>query len=77
MTVTAGNVSGRVVKSGSNRLGRWSYQYLTCKDNRCIVIITAYQPCWQTLVCNGKIKSNTVTAQQTSMMLLENDHWTP
>ena len=55
----------------------WSYQYLTRKDNRCIVVITAYQPCQQTMVCNGTAKSNTVTAQQISMMLLENDHQTP
>ena len=73
MTLTSGNVSGRVIKSGSDKMGRWSYQYLTCKENRCIVIVTAYQPCKQYLISAGRISSNTVSAQQMSMMLLEND----
>ena len=77
MTLTSGNVSGRVIRSGSDKMGRWSYQYLTCKENRCIVIVTAYQPCKQYLISAGRIKSNTVSAQQMSMMLLENDDRSP
>ena len=47
MTMTVRNYAGRVLKQGTDALGRWSYQYFRCKDNRCLVIITAYQVCRQ------------------------------
>ena len=75
--LTTGNYSGRIVKSGSDRFGRWTYQYFLCKNNKCIVIITAYQPCVQNLYHNRKLKSSTVTAQQTSMLMRENDDRLP
>lgn len=77
MMLTTGNTSGRVVKCGSDKFGRWTYQYLTCKNNRCIVVITAYQPCRQSLIYNGRIRSNTVHAQQTSILLSEDDNRKP
>ena len=45
MIMTVGNYSGRVLKQGADPLGRWSYQYLSCKENKCIVAIIAYQMC--------------------------------
>ena len=77
LMLTTGNYSGRIVKSGSDRFGRWTYQYFSCKNNKCIVIITAYQPCVQNLYHNRKLKSSTVTAQQTSMLMRENDDRLP
>ena len=77
LMITAGNASGRVIKKGSDSLGRWTYQYFACKDSKCLVIITAYQPCKQSLYSNGKIQSNTVTAQQTSMLLSNDDSRSP
>ena len=74
LMITAGNALGRVIKKGSDSLGRWTYQYFACKDSKCLVIITAYQPIKQSLIINGKIRSNTVTAQQTSMLLSNDDN---
>ena len=58
-------------------MGRWSYQYLSCKDNRYLVVISAYQPCKQEIKESGLIKTLTVTAQQHSILDLDNRYITP
>ena len=50
LIVTQGNCKGRVIKSGSNPLGRWTYQTLSGKDQRNITIVSAYQVCNQEIV---------------------------
>ena len=71
MIKTVGNYSGRVVDSGNDSLWRWCYQTLSCKNNRCIVIISAYQVCKQPIRTRNKIGTLTATAQQTSMLEME------
>ena len=40
MTMTRGNWSGRIVKSGKEALGRWTYITLAGKKNRKVTIYT-------------------------------------
>ena len=47
MTIVRGNWSGRVKKSGSDQLGRWTYAVLQGKGARTIMIITLYRVCDQ------------------------------
>lgn len=43
LILTNGKASGRVVDAGTDDLGRWTYQTLTCKGTRKITVISAYQ----------------------------------
>ena len=47
MTMTRGNWSGRIVKSGKEALGRWTYITLAGKKNRKVTIYTLYRVCDQ------------------------------
>jgi exonuclease III len=68
---------GRVIADGADPMGRWTFQTLSCKDNRNMTIICAYQVCDQRIVENGRIKTMTATAQQTSMLRQQNRNETP
>ena len=68
LIVTQGNFKGRVIKSGSDPLGRWTYQTLAGKAERNITIISAYQVCEQSIVEGLRVKTLTATAQQTSTL---------
>ena len=74
---TRGNASGRVIKSGNDYLGRWSYQYLARKNNTCLVIISAYRVCKQSIRSPTKIKTLTATAQQQSILETEQQYISP
>ena len=43
--VSTGKTAGRVKKSGSDKLGRWTYQLLDGKGDKDILIISVYQCC--------------------------------
>ena len=45
--VTRGKTAGRVKKSGSDKLGRWTYQLLDGQGNKDILIVSIYQCCKQ------------------------------
>ena len=77
MICTRGNTTGRVTRGGNDYLGRWSYQYLARKNNTCLVIISAYRVCKQTIRTNTKIKTLTVTAQQQSVLEAEKRYISP
>ena len=77
MIMTTGNYSGRVTDRGTDMMGRWSYQYLACKNNQYLVVISAYQPCKQEIKESGRIKTLTVTAQQQSMLDINNRYIKP
>ena len=77
LIITQGNAVGRVTLSGSDPMGRWSYQTLTCKDNRNLTIMSVYQVCEQAHTTNGSIKTLTATAQQTSMLRQQNRNLSP
>mmetsp|Transcript_30358 Transcript_30358/g.72755 ORF Transcript_30358/g.72755 Transcript_30358/m.72755 type:complete len:2117 (+) Transcript_30358:2729-9079(+) len=45
MSLALGNIAGRVVKSSSDDLGRWTSQTLSGKGGRLITVVSVYQPC--------------------------------
>jgi exonuclease III len=67
-TIAQGNIVSRIVNSGTDALGRWSYIELAGKQHRNVVIITAYQVCNQSYITNHTIKSLTAAAQQYSIL---------
>ena len=62
------NSSGRVTAKGSDDMGRWTYQTLTCKGDKSLTMISAYQVCKQQLVNNSRVSTLTATAQQISAL---------
>ena len=60
-----------------DNLGQWSYQYLSCKNNQCLVIILAYQVCDQQIRVNGRVKLKTAYAQQTQVLEIQDRHIKP
>ena len=67
-TVTRGNWSGRIIQSGQDSLGRWSYTKLTGKKDRKIKIITMYR------VCKGQQGSGQCTVRmQQELELIRNN----
>ena len=63
MICTNDNASGRVLASGTDNMGRWSHQTLSCKNHKNLAIFSAYQVCHQQIVQQGRIKTLTATAQ--------------
>ena len=47
ITMTRGNWPGRIIDSGTEKLGRWTYITLTGKNNRKLTIYTLYRVCDQ------------------------------
>ena len=47
ITMTRGNWSGRIINSGSEKMGRWTYVTLQGKKNRKLTIYTIYRACNQ------------------------------
>ena len=43
MTLTRGNWSGRIIKAGCDKLGRWTYQVFTGKNGKRLKVITMYR----------------------------------
>ena len=64
MIVSRGSITGRHSVSGSDSLGRWSFQKFIGKNLRTIVVISAYQVC-QTHDTKGK---TTAFAQQQAQL---------
>ena len=77
MIMTVGNYAGRVIDDGNDSRGRWSFQTLSCKNGRNIVVISAYQTCFQTIREKNRVKSLTATAQQTSILKIHDRSITP
>ena len=72
MIMTVENYEGLVMNQVANIMGRWSYQYLSYKDNRKLVVISAYQVSKQSIQTIDKVRSLIATAQQVSVLALEN-----
>lgn len=75
--MTVENYEGLVMNQVANIMGRWSYQYLSYKDNRKLVVISAYQVSKQSIQTIDKVRSLIATAQQVSVLALENWHEKP
>jgi hypothetical protein len=65
LTMSRGKITARLIKSGSDNMGRWTYQTFSGKRNRNVTIITAYQVCNKSVSQRGRY---TAAAQQESLL---------
>ena len=67
-TVIVNNITSRKISSRSNDkwLGRWIYVKIVGRDQRHIVIVTAYKPCKQ-----GQNGDEMITAQQKRILKMQ------
>jgi len=65
LTLSRGKISARLLKTGTDTLGRWTYQTFAGKFNRNVTIITAYQVCDKAISQRGRY---TAAAQQESLL---------
>jgi hypothetical protein len=77
MLVAQGKITGRVLDSGTDALGRWTFFVLSGKHLHHVTIISANQVCAQPTVDNGRIRTLTASALQTSMLLTQGRSVTP
>ncbi|KAL7569758.1 hypothetical protein ACA910_005702 [Epithemia clementina (nom. ined.)] len=87
LAVAIGNSSGRVIDTGTDPLGRWSYLTFACKNHRKLTLISAYQVCLQpsssslsttsTPPIPSRMPSLTAYAQQVSLLRQANRTCTP
>eukprot|EP00957_Ditylum_brightwellii_P183991 14015380-Ditylum_brightwellii.AAC.1 len=45
MSITQGDIVGRIIKSESDEYGRWVYTTFAASDECVVMVITAYQSC--------------------------------
>ena len=65
MLLSRGKISARLVTTGTDDMGRWTYQTFSGKRNRNVTIVNAYQ------VCNKSVSQRgcyTAAAQQESLL---------
>ena len=77
LLATTGRMTGRVVRQGTDRMGRWAFQIFAGTGGKLLTLITAYQVCQQAVVEDDKIKSFTCSAQQVSMLRQEGRYESP
>ena len=77
MILTQGASIGRLISSGQDEMGRWSYHTYSCKNFCRLTITSVYQPCTQCILENGRVRTLTVTAQHTSLLQQQGHHETP
>jgi exonuclease III len=65
LTMSRGQITSRLIKSGSDDMGRWTYQTFSGKRSRNVTIITAYQVCDKAISQRGRY---TAAAQQESIL---------
>ena len=77
MTLTQGSCVGRLILSGHNDMGSWSYHMYSCRNFCRLTIASVYQPCNQRVTESGCIQTLTVTAQHTSILRQQGRNETP
>ena len=77
MILTQGSCIGRLISSGNDEMGQWSYHKYSCKNFRPLTIASVYQPCNQRVLDRGCVRTLTVTAQHTSLLRQQGRHETP
>lgn len=65
LTISSGNITSRHVESGSDALGRWTYQTFSCGHQGSFTVVTAYQVCDKSETQKGR---STAAAQQESLL---------
>jgi hypothetical protein len=53
LTMSWGKITARLIKSGSDDMGQWTYQTFSGKQSRNVTIITAYQVCDKSVSQSG------------------------
>jgi exonuclease III len=64
-TMSCGKISARLLRTGSDDMGRWTYQTFSGKRNINVTIITAYQVCNKSVTQRGRY---TAASQQESLL---------
>lgn len=78
LSLIQGSSTGRVISAGSDVMGQWSYHILAGKDSKRICFITLYFPSEQRLhTSDGRLRTLTVQAQQTSILQQQGRNITP
>jgi hypothetical protein len=72
-----GNITRRIVTSGTDSFGRWAFLELVGKCHWNVVIVIAYQVCQQSFITNNTIKSLSATSQQYIIMRQQDRTYTP
>ena len=68
---------GRLILSGHDDMGRWSYHTYSSKNFLQLTIASIYQPCNQRVTDSGQVRTLTVTAQHTSILRQQGHNETP
>ena len=77
MILTQGSYISRLILSGHDNMGRWSYHMYSCKNFCRLTIASVYQPCNQRVLDHERVRTLTVTAQLTSLLRQQGPHETP
>ena len=77
MILTQGSCIGRLILSGHDEMGWWSYHTYCCKTFHRLTIASVYQPCNQQVLDRGHVRALTVTAQHSSLLRQQGRHETP
>ena len=77
MILMQGLSIGRLISSGQDEMGHWSYHTYSCENFHRLTIASVYQPCTQRVLKNGLVRTLTVTAQHTSLLRQQGRHETP
>ena len=68
LLLTQGNLTGRLINSGSDYMGRWSFTRFAGSRGKIVTVIIAYQVCNKPVITGRSKGSSTVAAQQASML---------
>ena len=72
LTVARGNIRGRIMERGSDKLGRWTYVRIRGKQGKSLWVLTVYQVCK-----SSPTAGLTASAQQLSLVRQHGDKATP
>ena len=72
LMVARGNVRGRIMERGSDKLGRWTYMRIRGKQGKSLWVLTVYQVCK-----SSPTAGLTASAQQLSLLRQQGDKATP
>jgi hypothetical protein len=65
LTLSSGRITARLLTSGSDAMGQWTYQTFSGKRKTNVTIVTAYQVCNKSATQRGR---STAAAQQESLL---------
>ena len=72
MTLTQGSCIGRLISSGHDEMGFWSYHMYSYKNFCQLTFASVYKPCNQRVTDSGRVRTLTVTAQHNEPVFSDN-----